>query len=187
AILEHRNAHVMRDLELELDGGPRGRRIAVFYGAGHLPDLDRRLRERGLEFQGVEWHRGWSVTNERPPLVAAARGLDGVVRDVAGAHGDAGLELSVWLGGDDEAAVYTWNADAVHAAASSIKTAYLVELFAEFEGRLDAPFPGLDAILDDPAQDAPLHFDAAQRQEIARALRGASVRRLAQLMVHGRS
>src|SRR5690606_11710335 len=26
AILEHRNAHVMRDLELELDGGPRGRR-----------------------------------------------------------------------------------------------------------------------------------------------------------------
>lgn len=42
-LLEERNAVVVDDLRAILDGEPELRRIAVFYGAGHLRDLERRL------------------------------------------------------------------------------------------------------------------------------------------------
>ena len=38
-----------------------GRWIAVFYGAGHLPDMAAKLTQRGFEFQGVGWVRAWEL------------------------------------------------------------------------------------------------------------------------------
>lgn len=40
------------------------RRIAIFYGAGHMPDLERRLAEDfGLKRQGVMWRQAWDLTD----------------------------------------------------------------------------------------------------------------------------
>jgi hypothetical protein len=184
AIIEFRNEKVIADLERALAEGPKGRRIAAFYGAGHLPDLDRRLLERGLRFEGSAWHTAWRVEDRSTADLLDQRALDAAVRSELEAHGDPGLEVSAWLAHPGGPA-YGFKAEEVRAAASSIKAAYLVELFAAFEGRLDEPLPGLDAILDDPAHPALVHFDAGTRREIVTALRGASVRRVAQMMIHG--
>jgi hypothetical protein len=185
AILEHRNAFVAEDLQRELAEGPRGRRIAVFYGAGHLPDLDDRLAALGLRFEGSAWHRAWDVQPRPRRARGAGQAFDAIVEDAISAHGDAGLEVSAWIGTASGSPLFVRGADAVRAAASSIKTAYLVELFAAFEDQLDRPLPGLDAILDDPDHPALVHFDAEVRAQIVAAMRGASVRRVAQMMIHG--
>jgi hypothetical protein len=185
AILEHRNAFVVEDLEREFATGPRGRRIAVFYGAGHLPDLDDRLGKLGLRFEGAAWHRAWDVDTPSRQDRRAKAAFDSILAEAVESHGDAGLEVSTWIGTPDGKPLFARNADTVRAAASSIKTAYLVELFAAFEGRLDRPLPGLDAILDDPSHPALVHFDAETRAKIVAAMRGISARRVAQMMIHG--
>ena len=55
-IHEDRNAHVVRELSGVLREEPGRKRIAVFYGAGHHADLDRRLRAMGYAPAGpVAW------------------------------------------------------------------------------------------------------------------------------------
>ncbi len=59
-IINHRNGKAMEVLERELDGGKK--RVAIFYGAGHLPDMDRRLTsdfqmKRGGQF----WLEAWKL------------------------------------------------------------------------------------------------------------------------------
>ncbi|MGE0143542.1 MAG: hypothetical protein AB7I19_07315 [Planctomycetota bacterium] len=66
AIIEHRNEVVMRDLERELTNGTHGRRIAVFYGAGHMPDFVRRFLAIGLEHQESRWQRAWDIPAVTP-------------------------------------------------------------------------------------------------------------------------
>lgn len=46
-ILQDRNEHVAGELRKLLRSGARNRRIAVFFGAAHLPDFERRLRSMG--------------------------------------------------------------------------------------------------------------------------------------------
>ncbi|MGA0059322.1 MAG: hypothetical protein ACO3RU_07015 [Planctomycetota bacterium] len=185
AILEHRNAFVVEDLEREFAAGPRGRRIAVFYGAGHLPDLDDRLAQLGLRFEGAAWHRAWDVAAKPRRSRDEDDAFAPIVERALASHGDEGLTVSAWIGTPDGKSLFTRDAGSVRAAASSIKTAYLVELFGAFEGALDRPLPGLDAILDDPAHPALVHFEPETRAQIVAAMRGASVRRIAQMMIHG--
>lgn len=60
AIIEARNAHAVTVLRRELDGGRR--RLAIFYGVAHLPDLDERLvAELGFARTGVDWLDAWSL------------------------------------------------------------------------------------------------------------------------------
>jgi len=73
-------------------------------------------------------------------------------------------------------------ADAVLPTASAIKTAIMVEMFARFAGSLDAPAPGLDAILRDD-HPAVAHFEAGGRDEIRAGLSGSSVRRIGRVML----
>ncbi|WP_165243877.1 serine hydrolase [Paludisphaera soli] len=73
-------------------------------------------------------------------------------------------------------------ADMVLPTASAIKTAIMIELFAKFPDGLDAPAPGLDAILKDD-HPAVAHFDAKGRDEIRAGLSGASVRRIGRVML----
>lgn len=55
-INEDRNEHVIRELSQVLRKEPGRRRIAVFYGSGHLGDLERRLRKLGYSPAGpVNW------------------------------------------------------------------------------------------------------------------------------------
>ncbi|MDT8449550.1 MAG: hypothetical protein RQ847_05185 [Wenzhouxiangellaceae bacterium] len=59
-LIEVRNARALEVLERELAAGRR--RIAIFYGAGHLPDLAERLqREFELQRTGIEWLEAWDL------------------------------------------------------------------------------------------------------------------------------
>jgi hypothetical protein len=49
-LLQHRNEKVVDDLKAELHGLSRHGSVAVFYGTGHMPDLERRLR-RDLKYR----------------------------------------------------------------------------------------------------------------------------------------
>ena len=62
-LLDKRNEVVMQRLAAVLPDaqGP----IAVFYGAAHMPDLERRLQDLGYERRGARWLRAWAL---RKPL-----------------------------------------------------------------------------------------------------------------------
>ena len=55
----------MRRLD-ELPAGTRS--VAIFYGAAHLSDLEKRLVERGYVRAGGRWVTAWDVS---PPAEAA--------------------------------------------------------------------------------------------------------------------
>jgi len=46
---------------LDRKSGEGVRRMAIFYGAAHLPDFDARLAERGFERKAVEWETAWRI------------------------------------------------------------------------------------------------------------------------------
>jgi hypothetical protein len=96
--------------------------------------------------------------------------------------GHEGAVAGVWLGGASGDAWFELNSHRPIATASAIKTFYLVELFAAYRGTLDKALPGTDAILRDEGHPAISHFAPDQRDEIRRALRGASVRRVGEVM-----
>ena len=59
-IIDHRNSKAMEVLRREINGGKT--RLALFYGAGHLPDMERRLMS---DFQmkrgGQYWMDAWKL------------------------------------------------------------------------------------------------------------------------------
>src|SRR5262249_39993753 len=60
-LIDWRNDAALAALDQELAAGAHGRWIAVFYGAGHLPDMTQKLLARGLEYQGCDWQRAWVI------------------------------------------------------------------------------------------------------------------------------
>jgi len=60
-LIDWRNDAALRFLDEEMARGAPGRWIAVFYGAGHLPDMAAKLMKKGLELQGVDWLRAWEL------------------------------------------------------------------------------------------------------------------------------
>lgn len=59
-LIDDRNAACMRVFQRELARGKR--KIGIFYGAAHLPDFDRRLREDfGLVREGTRWVTAWDL------------------------------------------------------------------------------------------------------------------------------
>jgi len=75
-LITERNKKALDVLRRQLQQGKR--RIAVFYGAGHLSDMERRLvADFGLSKDSQRWLVAWSITREagpaeRPPEPAAA-------------------------------------------------------------------------------------------------------------------
>ena len=63
-IIEHRNAKVMKILQREIDAG--NRKIGIFYGAGHLKDMQERL-ENDFEMKraGKTWLPAWKLREPR--------------------------------------------------------------------------------------------------------------------------
>ncbi len=62
-LITERNRKALSVLERELDNGARN--LALFYGAGHLPDFHRRLTgELGFELEVVEWLDAWDLRGE---------------------------------------------------------------------------------------------------------------------------
>lgn len=61
-IIDHRNAKCMEVLEREIASGKRN--LAIFYGAGHLADMERRLMsDFKMKRGGSTWIPAWSLTN----------------------------------------------------------------------------------------------------------------------------
>jgi hypothetical protein len=60
-IISQRNAKAFKVLRRELDNGKT--KLGVFYGAGHLADMHRRLvDEFGMKLDSVEWVDAWDLT-----------------------------------------------------------------------------------------------------------------------------
>ncbi|HAK53997.1 MAG: hypothetical protein QF463_04830 [Vicinamibacterales bacterium] len=96
-----------------------------------------------------------------------------------------GIRASVWVGGPTGAPWFTHEPGVVRAAASAIKTAYLVEWFDLHRAALDAPVEGAVDIVADTTHPAVAHFEAGQLEEIRREIGGASARRIGQMMIRG--
>lgn len=59
-LITERNRKALSVLERELDDGARS--VALFYGAGHMPDFHRRLTgEYGFELEQFEWLDAWEL------------------------------------------------------------------------------------------------------------------------------
>jgi hypothetical protein len=70
-LIADRNKAAIKALQKELAKGKK--KIAIFYGAAHMPDMEKRLREElGLKRQHEEWLTAWDLQKER--------GLDGLLR-----------------------------------------------------------------------------------------------------------
>lgn len=60
ALIDDRNAAVIRVTKEQLDAGRN--KLAIFYGVGHMEDLDQRLKhELGLSIVEVEWVEAWHL------------------------------------------------------------------------------------------------------------------------------
>eukprot|EP00250_Pteridium_aquilinum_P013165 c21173_g1_i1 orf=267-1730(+) len=63
-IIGERNRAAMEELREAFRDGCK--RVAIFYGGGHMPDMDRRLREQfGLVPKKVQWQTAWSIKSRR--------------------------------------------------------------------------------------------------------------------------
>ncbi len=62
-LVQDRNEAAMKVLDRELGKGRK--KIAVFYGAAHMPDFEKRLVEtRGMKFAQNDWLTAWDLTKE---------------------------------------------------------------------------------------------------------------------------
>jgi hypothetical protein len=60
-LIQKRNERVIDDLRRNLDQTGPDSSIAVFYGGGHMPDLERRLLRLGFEPSQTVWQTAFSV------------------------------------------------------------------------------------------------------------------------------
>lgn len=59
AILSGRNEHALKVLAEQIGRGRK--KLAIFYGAGHMPDFEKRLLEQGFAQVGETWQMAWDV------------------------------------------------------------------------------------------------------------------------------
>ncbi len=63
-IIDHRNAKAMDILKREIAAG--NKHLALFYGAGHLPDMERRLlSEFQMKRAGQYWLTAWRLSDKK--------------------------------------------------------------------------------------------------------------------------
>jgi hypothetical protein len=61
-LIADRNESALKVFQKELAKGKK--KIAIFYGAGHMPDFEKRLRlDFGLERKNVQWVEAWDLEN----------------------------------------------------------------------------------------------------------------------------
>jgi hypothetical protein len=111
--------------------------------------------------------------------------LDSAITGALERHGD-GIRAGLWLGGRGGRPWFARDAGEVFPAASAIKTAYVVELFAAYEEALDAPLPNAAQILSDDAHPAIAHFAPEVRAEARRDLSDLPVRKVGLAMIQGK-
>ena len=62
-IITERNKKALQVLDREIKNGKK--KLAIFYGAGHLPDFEARLeKDFGLKRQNQRWLAAWKLTRD---------------------------------------------------------------------------------------------------------------------------
>lgn len=83
SIIRDRNGRAMKVLQEQLDKGKR--RVALFWGAAHMPDFERQLiLAYGVEPAGVNWRSAWDLRDgavRRAPIETL---IERTLRDVLG-------------------------------------------------------------------------------------------------------
>ena len=59
-LIADRNKACFKVLRKQIDSGKKN--IGIFYGAGHMPDMQDRLEEMGFHQTGIEWRVAWDVS-----------------------------------------------------------------------------------------------------------------------------
>jgi uncharacterized protein YbaP (TraB family) len=71
-IITERNKKAFAVLDRELKAGKK--KVAVFYGAGHLPDMEERLlKDFGMKRSGQKWLTAWSLAKPSSKPAAAEK------------------------------------------------------------------------------------------------------------------
>ena len=63
-IISDRNAKCLKVLEEQVAGGKR--KLGIFYGAAHFPEMEKRLLEAGWKRAGQEWITAWDIPKPEP-------------------------------------------------------------------------------------------------------------------------
>jgi len=64
-IVEGRNKVAMKVLHEQIEAGKK--KVAIFYGGGHMPDLEKRLvKELAMKKTGQEWLPAWDIHAKKP-------------------------------------------------------------------------------------------------------------------------
>lgn len=126
---------------------------------------------------------------ERDPIAEARTRIEAALAAVEDEDFE-GLGRSVWIGPADlslsgGAPLYRESEHTPRPAASSIKTAYLVEFFSDRASALDEPVPDAAEVVGDESHPAVAHFDAGTRAEIREHLETASARTVGFHMIRG--
>lgn len=145
--------------------------------------MGRRLGSLVAALGGVLLLAGCASSGTEPPPSASER-IAAALATVPGT-GFTDLGRSIWIGTADGASLYDEAADVPRPAASSIKTAYLVEFFSDRAGALDEPIPGAVDVVGDPDHPAVVHFDAETQAEIREHLEAADARTVGRHMIRG--
>ena len=61
-IIGDRNARCIEVLDREIAAGKK--KLGIFYGAGHFPDIERRLLEKGFTRVSQKWATAWRVAKQ---------------------------------------------------------------------------------------------------------------------------
>jgi hypothetical protein len=62
AIIGERNKHALSVMQKQITAGKK--RLAVFYGAAHFPDMEQRLLKEGWKLQKTDWLKAWDIDAE---------------------------------------------------------------------------------------------------------------------------
>jgi hypothetical protein len=65
-IISDRNKVALEVLKIHLALDKK--KFGVFYGAAHLPDMEKRLMDMGFTLEKVEWLTAWDLPPEPPPF-----------------------------------------------------------------------------------------------------------------------
>ena len=71
-LITERNKVALAVLKTQLAAGVK--KVAIFYGAGHMPDMAKRLKDDfRMERKGTRWLRAWDLRGEKSKSEAAAK------------------------------------------------------------------------------------------------------------------
>lgn len=63
-IIGDRNAKCLKVLDAQVEKGRK--RVAIFYGAAHFPDMEKRLLDQGYKKVSHEWLTAWDIPKPQP-------------------------------------------------------------------------------------------------------------------------